>query len=88
MPNKELKQKAKSLEPSVRIGKSGLTESIINEIKIQLEKKNLVKVKFLKAFIQGRDKKELAMELAEKTGSTLIDKVGFVAVLCKNQRFK
>ena len=83
MPNKELKQKAKSLEPSVRIGKSGLTESIIDEIKIHLKKKNLVKVKLLKSSIQGKDKKAVAGELAEKTSSVLVDRVGFVVVLYK-----
>jgi len=83
MPNKELKQKAKSLEPSVRIGKSGLTESIIDEIKIHLKKKNLVKVKLLKSSIQGKDKKAVARELAEKTSSVLVDRVGFVVVLYK-----
>ena len=83
MPNKELKQKAKSLEPSARIGKSGLTESIIDEIKIHLKKKKLVKVKLLKSSIQGKDKKAVARELAEKTSSVLVDRVGFVVVLYK-----
>ena len=85
MPNKELKQKAKSLEPSARIGKSGLTESIIDEIKIHLKKKKLVKVKLLKSSIQGKDKKAVARELAEKTGSVLVDRVGFVVVLYQNR---
>ena len=83
MPNKELKQKAKSLEPSVRIGKSGLTESIIDEIKIHLKEKKLVKVKLLKSSIQGKGKKAVARELAEKTSSVLVDRVGFVVVLYK-----
>lgn len=83
MPNKELKQKAKSLEPSIRIGKSGLTESIIDEIKIHLKNKKLVKVKLLKSSIQGKDKKAVARELAEKTNSILVDRVGFIVVLYK-----
>lgn len=85
MPNKELKQKAKSLEPSIRIGKSGLTESAISEIKMHLKNKKLVKVKFLRPFAQGKDKKMLAKELAEKTNSILVDRVGFIAVLYQNR---
>ena len=37
--NKKLKEKAKTLEPVIRIGKNGLTESTIKEIKKQLNKK-------------------------------------------------
>ncbi len=85
MPNKKLKQKAKSLEPSIRIGKSGLTESIIDEIKIHLKNKKLVKVKLLKSSIHGKDKKAVAKELAEKTNSILVDRVGFIVVLYQNR---
>ncbi len=81
---KELKAKAKAIEPIVRIGKSGLTESVINEIKKQLEQKKLIKIKMLKAFISGKDKKELAKEIAEKTNSMLVHNVGFIVVLAKN----
>tara|TARA_Y100000310_G_C20532700_1_gene739309 strand:- start:700 stop:972 length:273 start_codon:yes stop_codon:yes gene_type:complete len=80
---KDLKEKAKTLEPVIRIGKSGLAYGTIIEIKKQLEKKKLIKIKLLKAAIQDKDKKQLASELAEKTNSTLIDRVGFVVVLQK-----
>ena len=82
--NKKLKEKAKTLEPVIRIGKNGLTESTIKEIKKQLNKKKLIKVKFLRAFISDKNKKEVAKEIAEKTSSQLIYMVGFVVVLYKN----
>lgn len=81
---KQLKEKAKVLEPSVRIGKNGLTDSIIAEISKHLKKKKLVKVKMLMAFLDGKEKsfrKEAAAEIAKKTGSELIDLTGFVLVL-------
>ncbi|MDP7180497.1 MAG: YhbY family RNA-binding protein [Candidatus Woesearchaeota archaeon] len=80
---KDLKEKAKTLEPVIRIGKSGLSDGTIAEIKKQLEKKKLIKIKLLKAAIKDKDKKQLANELAEKTDSLLIDRVGFVVVLRK-----
>jgi len=61
--NKKLKEKAKTLEPVIRIGKNGLTESTIKEIKKQLNKKKLIKVKLLRAFISDKNKKEVAKEL-------------------------
>lgn len=77
------KREAKKLEPIIRIGKNGLTPETIKEIKKLLEKKRLIKIKFLKSALQNKNRKELAKELAEKTSSTLVDVIGFVAVLNK-----
>ena len=77
----DLTEKAKLLEPVLRIGKSGVTPGVIEEIKRQLKKKKLIKIKFLKPALADKDKKEFAKEIAEKTGSELINQVGFVIVL-------
>jgi len=79
----ELVEKAKQLEPILRIGKSGLTEGTINEIKRQLEKNKLIKIKLLKAALEDKDRKTLAKEIAQKTNSELIHQVGFIVVLYK-----
>ena len=79
----DLRAKAMAMEPVVRIGKSGMTDSVVKEIKKQVQDKKLIKVKMLKSFIGGRDKKDVAKEIAEKTGSMLVHTVGFVAVLAK-----
>ena len=81
---KELKAQAKALEPIVRIGKSGLSETVVAEIKKQIEQKKLIKVKMLRSFVGNDDKKVLAKQIAEKTGSILVQRTGFVAVLAKN----
>ena len=78
---KELKSKAVELKPIIWIGKSGLTDNAIKEIKLQLKKKKLIKVKFLKSIVKEKNKKELFKELASKTGSRIIHQVGFVVVL-------
>ncbi len=83
LTDNKLKENAKILEPVIRIGKNGLTESTIKEIKKQLNKKKLVKVKLLRAFVEGKDKKLVADKIAEETNSRLIDLVGFVVVLYK-----
>ena len=79
---KKLK-KAKVLEPVIRIGKEGLTASVIEEIKKHLKKRRLIKVKMLGSFLEDKDKKLAAKEVAEKTDSILVDKVGFVVVLLR-----
>jgi len=80
---KLLKIKAQGMEPSVRIGKGGITQGIIEEIKKQLAKKKLVKIKCLKSFIQSRDRKVLAAELAKRTNSKVVYQIGFVIVLAR-----
>ena len=80
---KAVKEKAKLLEPIVRVGKNGLTESLVEEIKLQLKKRGLIKVKMLRSFLGRSDKRRMANEIAERTDSMLVDNVGFVVVLAK-----
>lgn len=78
-----IREKGKRLEPVLRIGRNGLRASVIDEVKKQLLKKKIIKVKFLRQALEGRDRKELAKELAALTGSEIVQQVGFVVVLKK-----
>ncbi len=80
---KELLSKANKMKPVMQIGKDGLTDSVIEEVKKQLLKKKLIKVKFLKASVEGKKRKELGKEIASLTESELVQQVGFVVVLKK-----
>ena len=79
---KELKSQAHKLQPTVRIGKSGLTEQVIEEIKAQMSKRNLIKIKVL-----GSDKaevKQIASDLTSLTGNAeIVDVRGNTIVLWK-----
>ncbi len=79
----QLRAKSKTIEPVLRIGKNGLTEGMINEIKLQLKKRKLIKIKLLKSFVQDKDKKLLVQEIAHSTNSEIIESVGFILVLHK-----
>ena len=48
-----LRKRAILLEPAVRIGKKGLTPSVISEIDVLLSKRGLIKVKMLRASIDA-----------------------------------
>jgi len=82
---KEILAKAKLLEPVLRVGKSGLTENVIEEIKLQLKKRKLIKVKLLKSFIASKDRKKIAGEIAQRTDSKIVQQIGFVVVLYKEE---
>jgi RNA-binding protein len=81
MKNKELIQKAHSLEPIIRIGKNGINETVVKELKQHLKKRKLIKVKLLKAFVEGKNKKKWGLELASATNSELVQVIGSVVVL-------
>jgi RNA-binding protein len=80
---KELKASAKTLEPVLRIGKNGITDSLILELKKHLKKKKLIKIKILKSARGMADKKAFVNEIAQKTESELIELIGYVFVLYK-----
>ncbi len=68
-----------ALEPTLHVGKAGI-EGVVEELKIQLKGRKLVKVRFLRtAFIAG-DKKELMQKLADLSSSELVETRGNTAV--------
>jgi len=75
---RELKARAQRMKPALKVGHDGLTPAFIAALDEMLRHHELVKVKFADFKEQ---KKELAPQLAEKTGSELIMRVGNVAVL-------
>ena len=74
---RELKAKAQRLEPLLKVGQAGVSDAFIQSLNDALGKHGLVKVKFA-AFKE--EKKTLAPEIAERSGSELITRVGNVAV--------
>ncbi|MDA0647988.1 MAG: YhbY family RNA-binding protein [archaeon] len=68
-------------QPSVRIGKSGITDLLIGEIDSQLSKKNIVKIKINRGLFNKKDIKTVWDSLAEETNSTVVLARGNVGVL-------
>ena len=72
--------KSREFRPSVRVGKAGLTETVLEEIRQQLQSRNLVKVKVNKGLFEREQRSEVWSYLAEKTGSTLVLQRGNIGV--------
>jgi len=70
------------LEPTVHLGQAGLTDALVASVNQALDGHELVKVK-LQA--HQEEKKQLAPALAERTGSVLVQRVGHVVVLYRQQ---
>jgi RNA-binding protein len=81
LPNPELrklKARAQLLEPMFKVGKAGLSDAFVKSVDDGLAHHELVKIKFVEF---KEDKKTLAPELAEKTSSHVVMRVGNVVVL-------
>jgi len=73
--------------PDVNIGKKGLTESVINEIKKRVEKEGIIKVKINKNLRkEGFDRKAFAEQLARATGTEVVDLRGYTVILRKKKQ--
>jgi RNA-binding protein len=79
----DLKNTAKSLEPIVRIGKSGLTETVLAEIEKHLKKRKLIKIRFLKSSLENEEKQKYALLITDYTRSVVVSFVGSMLVLYK-----
>ena len=75
---RKFKAAAQRLEPMLKVGKAGLSDGFIRSVDAALAQHELVKIKFVEFKEQ---KKELAPQLAEKTASHVIMRVGNVVVL-------
>jgi RNA-binding protein len=75
---RKFKAAAQLLEPMLKVGKAGLSDGFISSVNMALAQHELVKIKFVEFKEQ---KKELAPQLAEKTASHLVMRVGNVMVL-------
>ncbi len=73
-----LKAQAQRLKATLKVGKEGLSPAFLAALDDALTHRELVKVKFDELKEQ---KKELSPQLAEKTGSHLVTRVGNVVVL-------
>ena len=81
-----LKGLAHPLSPVVRVGKGGVSGSVINETKNALESHELIKVR-----IEGDDstsRQELAEQLAAETDSHIAGTVGKIAILYRAREEK
>ncbi len=74
---------AQKLKPSVHVGKDGVTSKVLEELRRQLKKNKIVKVRVLQSF--DEDRKTVADRIASETHSALVDVRGSTIVLAALQ---
>ena len=79
---RDLKARAQKLEPAVKLGHAGMTDGFVRSMSEALATHGLVKMKFTDF---KEERKTLAPQIAERTGSELVQQVGNVAVFFRPQ---
>jgi RNA-binding protein len=70
---RELKQRSVEKQPTVWIGKSGVTNAVMGQIDRQLDANEMIKVKVHKTSPEDAEVAELADKIAEETTSEIVD---------------
>ena len=72
------------LAGSEKIGKTGITDNIVEEVRGQLKKRKLVKIKINKGIYDRDSRSEVWEYLSQKTSSVIVLARGNVGVLWSN----
>ena len=76
-----LRSEAHHLDPIFQVGKGGVSETMLTQLKDALEKRELIKISILQN--NEDDKHEVAEQLAQGTGAELVQLIGHTVVLYK-----
>lgn len=76
-----LRKKSRQIEPALRIGKQGVTESVCAHIGMLLKKHKLVKIKLLKNASLTSD--EAIAAIVKSTDAIVVDRIGLTFSLYK-----
>lgn len=75
---KSLRKQAHHLKPTVFVGKEGLTATVQDAVAESIDAHELIKVRFVD---HKDEKKDLAAQLAQRSGSDLVGIIGHLAIL-------
>lgn len=76
---KELMRRALEINPTVHVGKDGLKDSLYDEIKLQIKKNRLIKLKVLTN--AESETKEVAETISSSTDTVVVDVRGSIVIL-------
>lgn len=74
-------QNIHDLKPAIRIGKNGVTENIINDVKILVKKKKIVKIKVLRSALNSATMKDIADKIVEEANLKIVQIRGHSVVV-------
>jgi RNA-binding protein len=77
----------KDEDPTIWVGKEGLTLQVASEIEKQLQKNKMVKIRILPTALQGEVTAQvIAVNAAEQTNAALVEVRGHVFILFRKRK--
>ncbi len=82
---RRLRGLAQQFPTDIQVGKNGLSERVLAEIKRRLKKKGIVKVRLLNSSleVEGKNRRELAAEISKYVDGVLIDVRGKTLIIVR-----
>ena len=80
---RRLRGEGHHLRPAVLIGKEGASPGVVGEIDLALKQHELIKVKVLE--LSGSERKEFAVQLADKVGAAVAQILGKTILLYREK---
>ncbi len=80
MAERTLRERAHDVDVTVWVGKAGI-DAVVEELSNQLDDRELVKVKFLRAARGGTTTEDLAEDLADRVDAGVVETRGHTAVV-------
>ena len=81
---RRLKVKSRVIEPTIWIGRGGISQQQIQHVQKQLDARELVKLKLQKSAL-SLETTNIAQKISDATGSTVVDVMGHTFTLYKKK---
>lgn len=76
-------KEVRSQSATIILGKKGVTDEFIEEVKRQLKRKKAIKIRVLRSILAVKGMDELTSEIATKTKSRLLETRGYTILLAR-----
>jgi RNA-binding protein len=73
------------LKPVIRVGKNGVTENIINDVKMLVKKKKIVKIKVLRSALYSETMSQIADKILKETNLKIVQLRGHSVVVSSEE---
>jgi RNA-binding protein len=82
---RRLQSRSRETDPTIWVGKEGVSKELLKHVVNQLKARELVKVKVQKSALAETETALVAGRVASSTGSTLVEVMGHTFTLYKRQ---
>jgi len=83
---KQLKRQSAEQQPTVWVGRNGVTKTLLGQISTQLKAREMIKVKVQKTSLEQMELEQIADKIADETRSKIVDVRGRTFTVYKSRK--